>query len=561
MRQGSRTRWAAVLGTWVCLFVFWNPVAVTGHRANPAGAVPPSGATRASSVAWPTRRQSAEVSVGVRPERVRVGGRFTVTVRVEGPGWPDEVDLEPVDGVSIEEYEDRAVATPAAAAPRVTFQRAFHVVAERPGRVIPTTVVVFGKDTLRREAPAVQVHPAGLTWPTDPRTRTAQRGAEDREGRRPLPEGVPPSATGRDADRERAPQGLYPPGVRYPYAPSPGVDPSRWPDPFGYPTGGGGVTVPPYGITTSIPYGSGGSNPYASPYAPSGWGLAPDGAGWAPTAAGDPWWPELVPRLERYATFAEDPSGLARLEAGLTPPTVYVGQQVTFLATATFPPEALARLGGAPEFTPPESEDAWTVDLPYAPPTPAAAGGRAREAHTFMRAFFPLRAGVLQVGEASLAYSVGGGVPGRPLLDRLSTEPLSVEVLPVPAAEAPAAWSGAVGRYTLRAWVEPSSVPLGEAALLTVAVAGAGNVRMLQRPDPGAVWGAELRPTGERAVPEVRDGVVGGVKTFSWLVAPVEPGPLRIGPIVFAYFDPWTGAFAQTASEELILQVGGLTGR
>jgi hypothetical protein len=54
---------------------------------------------------------------------------------------------------------------------------------------------------------------------------------------------------------------------------------------------------------------------------------------------------------------------------------------------------------------------------------------------------------------------------------------------------------------------------------------------------------------------EVRDGVVGGVRTFTWLLVPTEPGPLRVGPVLFSYFDPYLGDFAQTASEELILQV------
>lgn len=482
---------------------------------------------------------TSEVTVGVRPDRVRVGESFVVTIRAIHARTPTQVDVEPAAGATVLDYEDRWSSG--------VFERDFRVEAEAQGPLRLMALVVFGADTVRRPVPEVSVYPAGLAWPTDPRVR----GNASAEGREPRAEGRPPSAVGRDADRERAPQGLYPPAYRSPGTPPGGV-PYRYPDPYGYPD----ATQP--AVTTPSPYGTAYGNPYASPYGPSGWGVAPYGSGWAPGAAGDPWWPELVPRLERYQAAVDDPNGLVRLESGVTPERVFVGQQVTFLATATFPPEALARLGGAPEFFPPTASDAWTVDLPYAPPTEAAARGRAQEAHTFMRAFFPLSAGTFVVDPARLLYSVGSGAPGRPLLDTLVTEPLPLEVLPVPERDAPPGWNGAVGRFRVEAWLQPEAVPLGEAALLTIAVSGAGHVRSLVRPDPGSVWGAELRPTGERALPEVRDGVVGGVKTFSWLVVPVEPGPLRIGPLIYSYFDPWTASFAQVATEELILHAGDI---
>ena len=504
-------------------------------------------------------QQRPEVTVAVRPDRVRVGETFVVTVRTVAAAWPDQVDMEPGDLASVIDYEDRSSAgVGSGSGASLVFERDFQVQAEGQGIARIWAAVIFGPDTIAQAAGPVSIYPAGLDWPMDPRVAA-------REGRRTersavLPQGVPPSAVGRDADRQRAPQGLYPPGSTYPTTPGSGVAPYRPPDPYGYPDAllqpdpwsrmPGSPSMPGYGS----PYGT----PYGSQYGPSGWGVAPYGSGWAPSAAGDRWWPELVPRLERYQTAVDDPNGLVRLEAGIVPERVYAGQQATFVATATFPPEALARLGGSPEFFPPSASNAWSVDLPYAPPTPATARGRAQEAHTFMRAFFPLSPGRFVVEPARLLYSVGSGVPGRPLLDTLTTEALAVDVLPIPERDAPLGWTGAVGRYRVEAWLQPEAVAWGEVALLTVAVSGAGHVRSLARPDPGQVWGAELRPTGERAIPEVRDGVVGGVKTFSWLVVPMEPGPLRIGPVIFSFFDPWTGAFGQVATEELILHSGEL---
>ena len=403
--------------------------------------------------------------------------------------------------------------------------------------------VVAAGDTTLVAVPAVEAVGAPMAWPS---TAVAPRGRREPDPVRD--EGRPPSGQGRDADRERAPQGMYPGGGAYPAYPG------------GYPNGAY-PGADPNGAYGGAPggYPNGGTNPYV----PDGWGVSPIGSDWAATAAGDPWWPELVPVLERYQTAVEDPTGIVRLEAGLTPAPVFEGQQVTLVSTATFAPEAAARFGSSPQLFPPEAGDAWSVDIPWAPPTPAAAAGRVQEAHTFMRAFFPVGPGTLSVDPVRLSLQSGPRAGVREDAPELATEPLSVEVRPIPQRDAPPGWNGAVGRYRVRAWVQPGSVGWGESALLTVEVSGAGNVRALRRPDPGAVWGAELRPTGERAVVEVRDGVVGGVKTFSWLVVPVEPGLIRIGPVIFSYFDPWMGTFGQVATDEVGLEsrIGDVPGR
>jgi Bacterial SH3 domain len=509
-------------------------------------------------------QQVPRVTVGVRPTRVRVGDTFVITIRVAGATWPDGLDLAPGDGAALVDFRDRT-STGLGAKGRVdhVLERDFVMRAVAAGPVAPgSAVVIFGRDTMRTTLPEVTATAAAVSWGGG--TTAKDRRAPEVE---PSAQGVPPTAVGRDADRERAPQGLVPPPYR-------GV-PWDLSGPGGRPRSGGGyalhdsarggayVPLLPYGAygpdSAYGLYGRPGQMPGApyspySPYAPSGHGPAPVGRDWAATAAGDPWWPELVPQLDRYQVQREDPTGVVRLEAGLTPARVYVGQQITLVASATFLPEALARLGRDPEFFPPSAGGAWSVEIPWAAPTAAAVRGRTGEAHTFMRAFFPVTAGLLEVEGARLAYALGDGTPGRGQADTLVTAPLSVEVLPIPARSAPPGWGGAVGRYRVAAWVQPSSVGWGEAALLTVEVSGAGNVRPLPRPDPGRLSGAELRPAGERAVVEVRDGVVGGVKTFTWLVVPVEAGPVRIGPVILPYFDPWLGAFAQAASDEVVLE-------
>jgi hypothetical protein len=475
-------------------------------------------------------QEGGEVTVRVRPERVRVGATFIVTVRVVGPERPDVVELAVEEWAELVDVRERTSWAVGPKGGQAVTETDFVLRALACGHAAPAEAwAVVSGDTVRVAVPRVEAMAAPMAVQSAAPTRARERGGAQRI----RDDGEPPEGTGRT-----------------------GTQPTPW---GGYPYGPGLAGMP----TSSMP-GTSGTAPYphpygspawpgANPYGPTGWGTAPPGRGWASTADGDPAWYDLVPRLERYEATARDARGLVTLEAGITPGRVYEGQQATLVATASFAPEALARLGSGPELFPPAVPDAWTVEIPYAPPSPAAVGGRLQEAHTLMRAFFPLTPGKLHVDGVRLRYGTGSGGAAHAPGEELVTDPLGVEVLAVPRTEAPPGWGGAVGRFRVSAWVEPAVVGWGEAAFLTVEVAGAGNVQTLPRPDPGPVWGAELRPVGERAMVEVRDGVVGGVKTFTWLVVPPEAAPVRIGPIIYAFFDPWMEGFGQVASGEVVL--------
>jgi hypothetical protein len=286
------------------------------------------------------------------------------------------------------------------------------------------------------------------------------------------------------------------------------------------------------------------------------------GGGWAETASGDPWWPEIVPELHGYVHRVEDPEGGWALSAGITPTQVYVGQQATYLATASFPAGTFLGFGRDPEYLPPESPDFRAVDVPDPIESLATASmGRSDQGYTFRRALFPLHQGDLVVPSARILLPQTGGGMTVAHWDTLVVEPTVLTVMPIPEAPVLPGYTGAVGRYRMEANVFPKSLAVGETALLVVRVLGVGNVRTLPPPEVGPVYGAEIAPGGDGAAVEVRDGVVGGVKTFTWMVVPTEPGPLRIGPVLFGFFDPYVGDFGQVATEEITVEVTEFPGR
>ncbi|MDH3225015.1 MAG: hypothetical protein OEO23_14940, partial [Gemmatimonadota bacterium] len=283
------------------------------------------------------------------------------------------------------------------------------------------------------------------------------------------------------------------------------------------------------------------------PFAPSGRlaGTLPGwayGGGWAASAHLDPWWAEVVPEVFAYDAATADPSTGVSLEAGLARRRVYVGQQVTLLATVSVPP---GEVPYRPRYWGPSPRSFTRVPLGTQGHA-TVQEGELEYGATFQSAYFPLQPG-------EWAFPSGGiHQPGR---EPLTGPPIGLTVLPVPLADAPEGYSGAVGRFQLSAGVDPVDLRWGQSAVLWIEVRGVGDIRHLPPPLPPRVFGARLTPYRDRVFLESRDGVAGGVKSFLYLLTPTELGTVEIDPILYPYFDPYVEAFAALATGLMTLEV------
>ncbi len=539
--------------------------------------------------------QDPEITIAVRPTTIRAGQTALVTVTVrarEAP--PQAIDLAPDSTLEILSYADGySTAVGDGGARELVLERRFEVQATAPGTLAlrPWVVRMDGTDAPAPTA-TLTVGDPGLAWrapPDRPRRRSNRRDDV-------LAEGVPPASS--PDTREVMPGGIthpvYPvgpryalpyPGMAYPGTGSPGVgSPGAYPGasmPYGaaipYPGGPmwqGGPTppypgmagpYPPYAGSAANAPSPGVSTPRGGRSSPvpgqTGWSqggqsaYAPSGGEWAGSAESDPWWPEMVPELPRFTDIVEDVSGMVRLGTGLTPLSVFVGQQITHVATSYY----LAgwdRVLWRARYLPPDAPGLWAVDLPEVTTAPAALRGEVSESVTFRRAFFGREPGVYEVGPARLTFDELGAGPGPyGRSDTLYSAPDAVEVMPIPARAAPPDWTGAVGRISVQAFLDPNVVVEGQPSVLTVRVSGVGNVVDFPPPLLDSIYGSDVRPGGEWALPEVHDGVLGGVKTFRFWVIPWQAGAIPVGPILYSYFDPYVGDFGRVATAELVLEV------
>ncbi|HYG61086.1 MAG TPA: BatD family protein, partial [Thermoanaerobaculia bacterium] len=127
----------------------------------------------------------------------------------------------------------------------------------------------------------------------------------------------------------------------------------------------------------------------------------------------------------------------------------------------------------------------------------------------------------------------------------LRTDPKAVEVRPLPPA--PPGFGGAVGDLSLAAQLEPREVRLGEAATLTLTLAGEGNLQAVQPPPVAPAPGVEVLPPQQHGEEKMQGTEIHGSRTWSFVVIPGRTGrhELQVPPVSF--FDPETGQY-RTAS-------------
>lgn len=246
-----------------------------------------------------------------------------------------------------------------------------------------------------------------------------------------------------------------------------------------------------------------------------------------------------------------DTSGELRVLGGAPAPadTVYVGQQATYEVAVFLNRAMRERLRRNPTFYPPEMQAVLAYDLPAPPPnTTYRVASQCFDALVYRRALFPLVPGRLTIPPAQLVYNTAlsaGALFSREESHEIQTDSVTVVALEPPDG-APATFTGAVGELRVDAALD-SSARVGNPMLLTLRVAGRGNVRLFPRPDLGIPWAAVVS-ADERVRIDTGSARIGGVKEFDWVLTPRVAGEFDLPPVRYGYFDPATRRYADATT-------------
>jgi hypothetical protein len=250
------------------------------------------------------------------------------------------------------------------------------------------------------------------------------------------------------------------------------------------------------------------------------------------------------------------PGSEAWLRVTMSPETVYVGQQTTLTAEAGFSEEVRLRLTRPPIFDTPAPTGFWVQDLPGGVRSQLRTQGNGVvEVQTKKVVYFPLSAGRFALKQSRVIVDVRQGFLYAPETRELRSNSARLTVLPLPEEGKPAAFRGAVGRYTMQATVEPLTVAAGEPVQIRLVINGIGNVKAIAAPRLPQVLGAEAFAPTEESVTKVDGETVGGTKTFNYVLIPERAGKLEIPAITFTYFDPSARAYRSARAEPVQVEV------
>ena len=141
----------------------------------------------------------------------------------------------------------------------------------------------------------------------------------------------------------------------------------------------------------------------------------------------------------------------------------------------------------------------------------------------------------------------------------LHSNPITINVKPLPAAGRPLDFTGAVGQFSLKAEVDRTEVNTNDGITLKVSVSGTGNLNLIEKP------AINFPPDFEVYDPKIIDnfnnkGGTSGTRTYEYLIIPRASGVFAIDPIQFSYFNPLEQKYTVLSSEKFKLRVRKGTG-
>jgi hypothetical protein len=125
---------------------------------------------------------------------------------------------------------------------------------------------------------------------------------------------------------------------------------------------------------------------------------------------------------------------------------------------------------------------------------------------------------------------------------------------PLPTANRPADFNGAVGQFTVTAAASPDHVTAGDPITLRLTVTGRGN---FDRVSSGLLSSSSDWKTYKPVARSVPADSVGseGTTTFEQAIVPMQAGHVKIPPLSFSYFDPEASKYVTRTTAPISIEV------
>lgn len=137
----------------------------------------------------------------------------------------------------------------------------------------------------------------------------------------------------------------------------------------------------------------------------------------------------------------------------------------------------------------------------------------------------------------------------------IKSQPIKIEVEPLPVANKPDNFKGAVGQFTYTSKIDKSSLKANEAFTLTLTVSGKGNIELLELPKP--VFPPDFEVYDPKITFSTKSNASGinGTKKAEFVVIPRVSGDFTIEGTDFTYFNPSNKKYVTLSSDTYNIHV------
>jgi hypothetical protein len=182
---------------------------------------------------------------------------------------------------------------------------------------------------------------------------------------------------------------------------------------------------------------------------------------------------------------------------------------------------------------------------------------------SFSKVMIPKHAGHIRLDPVTVSTNMAVGSartgdffnPYQIKYSRVSvqSEPVELEVLPLPEAGKPPQFYGLVGRYTISASATPTQVNVGDPITLTIRIGGSPYLKPVQWPELTQVpeLADNFKIPSERASPVIEKGE----KVFTQTIRANSDRVAQVPAIPLVYFDPQKGEYVAARTDPIKLEV------
>ncbi len=240
---------------------------------------------------------------------------------------------------------------------------------------------------------------------------------------------------------------------------------------------------------------------------------------------------------------AEDVQGDVYVEASVTNPSPYVGEQFIYTFKLY---DALAI--DNPLYQPSDFEGFWKVDIGVVSQTVEQIGSRRYQVTSIATALYATRSGDLTIRPSSVVLP---GTSSRPT-STLAASPIRVSVRALPEGKPPE-YTSAVGSFAMSATIDRQTLGVGENVAMLLTIVGSGNVEELAPPKLPDGWRSTINLGAYKSTFE--NGEVTGSRTYQIVFIPTTAGQQELPPIKLDYFDPVTQTYRSLNTAPIPIQV------